>query len=101
MCNLADLILAPKKKGKRGRPTKHGAPYIHQGIDSPELEIELIEDITDIEGEKQLRVRRWNQLHFEDFADTILDVVRADHSYYDRSLLIGTMARELSTEEKR
>ena len=42
-------------------------------------EIEPMEDVTGIEGEKQVWVRRWNKLHFEDFADTILDVVRVDH----------------------
>ena len=46
-------------------------------------------------------MRRWNQLHFEDFAQTILDVVRVDHPHYDRPLLIGTMARELTTVELR
>ena len=89
---------APKKKGKRGRPAKHGA-IIHPGFDFPE--IAPLEDITDIEAEKPVRLRRWNQLHFEDFADLMLDVVRVDHPDYDRPLLIGTMARELSTQELR
>lgn len=88
----------PKEKGKRGRPPKHGA-VLHPGCGSPE--IEPIEDFTDIEAEKQVRVRRWNQIHFEDFTDTILDVVRVDHPDYDRPLLIGTVARELSTSELR
>ena len=55
----------------------------------------------DIEDEKEVRVRRWNHLHFEDFAQTILDVVRVDHPDYDRPLLIGTVARELTTQELR
>jgi hypothetical protein len=66
----------PKEKGKRGRPPKHGA-VLHPGNDSPEIEPR--EDFIAIEDEKEVRVRRWNQLHFEDFADTILDVVRVDH----------------------
>ncbi len=88
----------PKEKGKRGRPAKHGA-VLHPGSASPEIEPR--EDFMDIEGEKKVRVRRWNHLHFEDFADTILDVVRVDHPDYDRPLLIGTVARELTTPELR
>ena len=44
-----------------------------------------------------LRVRRWNQVHFEEYTETILDVVRIDHPDYDKPLLIGTGARELTT----
>jgi len=65
-----------QEKGKRGRPPKHGA-VLHPGSESPE--IDPLEDFTVIEEEKEIRVRRWNQLHFEDFAQTILDVVRVDH----------------------
>ena len=57
--------------------------------------------ISHLFSQPYLRVRRWNQLHFEDFAQTILDVVRVDHPHYDRPLLIGTMARELTTVELR
>lgn len=88
----------PKEKGKRGRPPKHGA-VLHPGSTSPEIEPR--EDFIDIEDEKEVRVRRWNQLHFEDFADTVLDVVRVDHPDYDRPLLIGTVARELTSSELR
>ena len=88
----------PKEKGKRGRPPKHGA-VMHPGNVSPEVEPR--EDFIDTEDEKEVRVRRWNHLHFEDFAQTILDVVRVDHPDYDRPLLIGTVARELTTQELR
>ena len=88
----------PKEKGKRGRPAKHGA-VLHPGSESPETKPQ--EDFTVIEADKEVRVRRWNQLHFEDFAQTILDVVRVDHPDYDRPLLIGTVARELTTAELR
>ena len=47
----------------------------------------------------ELRLRRWKNLHFEDFADTILDVVRIDHPEYEKPLLLGTIARELTTEQ--
>ena len=36
-------------------------------------------------------------LHFEDYAQTILNVVRIDHPDYDKPLLIRTGARELTT----
>jgi len=49
-----------KQKGKLGRPPKHG-PILHPGYESPECEPQ--EDFTLIEEEKQVRVRRWNQLH--------------------------------------
>ncbi|MCC5617620.1 hypothetical protein LC605_21515, partial [Nostoc sp. CHAB 5836] len=52
-----------------------------------------------LESGKEVRIRRWNGYHFEDFADTLLDVVRVDHPDYERPLLIGTVARELTTEE--
>ncbi len=47
----------------------------------------------------ELRLRRWKHLHFEDEADTILDVVRIDHPDYEKPLLLGTIARELTTEQ--
>jgi hypothetical protein len=47
----------------------------------------------------ELRLRRWKNLHFEDFTDIILDVVRIDHPDYEKPLLLGTIARELTTEQ--
>ncbi len=47
----------------------------------------------------ELRLRRWQQLHFEAFPDTVLDVVRIDHPEYEKPLLLGTIARELTTEQ--
>ncbi len=80
---------APKGKRKPGRPPKHG-DVLHPGIQSPE--VDPIEDFIEMEEEKEIRVRRWNHLHFEDLAETILDVVRVDHPDYERPLLIGTVA---------
>lgn len=88
----------PKQTGKPGRPPKHG-PILHPGYESPEREPQ--EDFLVLEAEKEVRVRRWNQLHFEGWDQTILDVVRVDHPDYDRPLLIGTVARELTTPEIR
>lgn len=42
----------------------------------------------------ELRLRRWQKLHFEAFADTVLDVVRIDHPDYEKPLLLGTIARD-------
>ncbi len=35
----------------------------------------------------ELRLRRWKQLHFEDFPDTVLDVIRIDHPEDEKPLL--------------
>ncbi len=79
-----------------GRPKKHGAVF-HPGWDSPEIPPD--EEIVAMHLKGELRLRRWQQLHFEDEADTILDVVRIDHPDYDKPLLLGTIARELTTEQ--
>ena len=83
----------PEKPGP-GRPPIHGAE-LHPGSDTPEVEPD--QEINILFSAGKLRVRRWNQLHFEDHAQTILDVVRIDHPDYDKPLLIGTGARELTT----
>ncbi len=90
----------PERKGKPkpGRPPLHGK-ILHPGFESPE--VEPIEDFWEIESDKQIRIRRWNEFHFEEFAHTILDLVRVDHPDYEKPLLIGTVARELRTEEIR
>ena len=82
------------ERPRRGRPPKHG-PELHPGGDTPEVDPD--QEINILYSAGQLRVRRWNQLHFEDHAQTILDVVRIDHPDYDKPLLIGTGAQELST----
>ena len=82
--------------GKPGRPPVHGA-VLHPGHDTPEVEPEV--DMT-IPGEAgDIRLRRWNTLHYEEFPAIILDVVRIDDPAYDKPLLVGTTARELATEE--
>ena len=79
-----------------GRPRKHGE-ILHPGWDSPEIPPD--EDITAMHLKGELRLRRWQQLHFEDVADTVLDVVRIDHPDYEKPLLLATIARELTTEQ--
>jgi hypothetical protein len=93
---------APKAPGKRGPNPKHGV-FLHPGKAEPETPPD--EDLTLIareiakpeEEERTIRLRRWSAFHFEEQAATILDVVRVDDPKYDKPLLIGGTARELST----
>lgn len=88
----------PKRPGKRGRPPLHG-PVLHPG--AKRVEGRSDEDtIIEVE-EREVRVRRWNNVHFRCAPATTIDVVRVDDPAYKRALLIGTTARELTTEEMR
>jgi len=86
----------PPKSGKRGHPPWHGA-VLHPGAETPE--VEPAEDFTQPGEKGPIRIRRWNALHFEDSRETLLDVLRMDDPAYPRPLLVGTTARELTTEE--
>ena len=86
----------PPPSGTRGHPTWHG-PVLHPGAPTPE--VEPAEALT-VPGEKgDRRVRRWNALHFEEARHALLDVLRIDDPAYERPLVVGTTARELTTEE--
>jgi hypothetical protein len=86
----------PPPSGKRGHPTWHG-PVLHPGAVAPE--VEPAEEFL-MPGDKgDIRVRRWNALHFAEARHTILDVLRLDDPAYQRPLVVGTTARELTTEE--
>jgi hypothetical protein len=86
----------PPPSGKRGHPVWHG-PVLHPGAPAPE--VEPAEELT-VPGDKgEVRVRRWNTLHFEEARHTILDVLRIDDPAYQRPLVVGTTARELTTAE--
>jgi hypothetical protein len=90
---------APPPRAARpgpGRPPKHGA-VLHPGWGTPEVAPD--DQIIAMHPNGELRLRRWNQLHFEAHDQTILDVVRVDHPDYNDPLLIGTIARELTTEQ--
>jgi hypothetical protein len=89
---------APKRPGKRGRPALHG-PMLHPGAKRPEGHPD--EDTTIRIEDRVGRVRRWRNLHFRETPRTLLDVVRVDDPEYKRPLLIGTTARELTTDEIR
>lgn len=88
----------PKPPGKRGRPARHG-PVVHPGAKRPEGRPD--EDTTLRIGEREVRVRRWQNLHFREAPRTLIDVVRVDDPAYKRPLVIGTTARELTTAEIR
>ena len=87
-----------ERPGRRGRPPLHG-PVLHPGAKRPEGPPD--EDSTIEVEERQVRVRRWNNVHFAHAPKTIIDVVRVDDPAYKRALLIGTTARELTTAETR
>lgn len=89
---------APKRPGKRGRSALHG-PVLHPGAKRPEGRPD--EDTTIRIEKREVRVRRWRNLHFRETPRTLLDVVRVDDPTYKRPLLIGTTARELTTAEIR
>jgi hypothetical protein len=89
---------APKRPGKRGRAALHG-PVLHPGAQRPEGRAD--DDTTIRVEEREVRVRRWQHLHFREAPQTVIDVVRVDDPAYKRPLLIGTTARELTTDEIR
>jgi hypothetical protein len=85
-----------KQKRARGHPPLHGA-VLPPGRGRPEVKPD--EDFTcEVEG-RQIRVRRWNHFHFEEYPKVKLDVLRVDDPKYKDPLLVGTTARELKTEE--
>lgn len=88
----------PKRPDKRGRPALHG-PVVHPGAQRPEGRPD--EDPTLRIEDREVRVRRWRNLHFRETPRTLIDVVRVDDPAYKRPLLIGTTARELTTTEIR
>jgi len=89
---------APRRPGQRGRSPVHG-PVVHPGAKRPEGRPD--EDRLIGVEKRAVRVRRWNNLHFARAHQTIIDVVRVDDPAYKRPLLIGTTARELTTDEIR
>lgn len=94
--NVKLRMKAGSRKGTRGRFPIHGL-VLHPGEIIPE--VEASEAFWIEECEVAIRLRRWREVHFQEDAETILDVVRVDDPRYEKPLLIGTTARELSTEE--
>ena len=89
---------APKRPGQRGRCALHG-PVLHPGAKRPEGRPDG--DTTVRLEDREVRVRRWRNLHFRETPRTLIEVVRVDDPVYKRPLLIGTTARELTTAELR
>jgi hypothetical protein len=88
----------PRRPGQRGRSALHGA-VLHPGAKRSEGRAD--EDRTLRVEERAVRVRRWHNLHFRETPQTCMDVVRVDDPAFKCPLLIGTTARELTTEEIR
>jgi hypothetical protein len=86
----------PPPNGKRGRDPIHG-PVLHPGRTKPEVAPD--EDLTFPGEAGPVRLRRWQQVHWEGYHQTSVDVLRVDDPNYTEPLLVGTTAGELTTEE--
>ena len=88
----------PPPTGKPGRRPVHGA-VLHPGRALPEVAPDVDRHIPGEAG--LIRLRRWHLLHYEAYPHVHLDVVRIDDPAYDKPLLVGTTASELTSEECR
>jgi hypothetical protein len=88
----------PPPTGHPGRRPGHGA-VLHPGRDIPEVAPDVDRHIPGEAG--LIRLRRWHLLHYEAFPALRLDVVRIDDPAYDKPLLVGTTAYELTSEDCR
>jgi len=88
----------PPPTGKPGRRPVHGA-VLHPGRPLPEVAPDVDQHILGEAG--LIRLRRWHWLHYEAFPTLRLDVVRIDDPAYDKPLLVGTTASELTSAECR
>ena len=86
----------PPPTGKPGRRPVHGA-VLHPGRALPEVAPDVDRHIPGEAG--LIRLRRWHLLHYEAYPHVRLDVVRIDDPAYDKPLLVGTTASELTSEE--
>jgi hypothetical protein len=89
---------APRRPGKRGRSALQG-PVLQPGAKRPEGRPDA--DTTVRLEAREGRVRRWRNLPFRETPRTRVDGVRVDAPASKRPLLIGTTARELTTDESR
>jgi hypothetical protein len=94
--NCALRCAPPPPSGKRGHPAWHG-PVLHPGVSAPE--VDPTEERLSPDDKGDVRVRRWNGLHFAEARHTLLDVLRIDDPAYQRPLVVGTTPRELTTAE--
>src|SRR5438132_2132939 len=85
----------PPPTGQPGRRPVHGA-VLHPGRALPEVAPDVDRHILGEAG--LIRLRRWHLLHYEAYPNVRLDVVRIDDPAYDKPLLVGTTASELTSE---
>src|SRR5712692_6267057 len=88
----------PPPTGKPGRRPVHGA-VLHPGRALPEVAPDVERHIPGEAG--LIGLRRWHLLHYEAYPNVRLDVVRIDDPAYDKPLLVGTTASELTSEDCR
>jgi hypothetical protein len=86
----------PPPTGKRGRNPIHG-PVLQPGRDLPEVAPD--EDLTFPGEAGPVRLRGWNQVHWEGYHQTPVDGLPVDDPNYTKPLRVGTTACELTTEE--
>ena len=94
--NIKLRCAPPPPTGKPGRRPVHGA-VLHPGRALPEVAPDVDRHIPGEAG--LIRLRRWHLLHYEAYPNVRLDVVRIDDPAYDKPLLVGTTASELTSEE--
>src|SRR2546422_574406 len=92
------LALAGEGDCHRAGRAVHGA-VLHPGRPLPEVAPDVDQHIPGEAG--LIRLRRWHWLHYEEFPTLRLDVVRIDDPAYDKPLLVGTTASELTSAECR
>lgn len=103
-CKLRCAPPTSTGKRKRGRRPIHG-PVLHPWLDKPEvapneeMTFKVKERVGKKEKTRTIRLRRWSNLHFEEFPKKILDVVRVDDPKFDKPWIIGSTARELKITE--
>src|SRR5439155_1639023 len=88
----------PPPTGNPGRRPVHGA-VIHPGRALPEVAPDVDRHIPGEAG--LIRLRRWHLLHYAECPECRLDVVRIDDPAYDKPLLVGTTASELTSADCR
>jgi hypothetical protein len=86
----------PPPHGTRGRDPMHG-PVLHPGRGAPEVTPD--EESTYAGAKGAIRLRRWQNVHYEGYEKTLLDGLRVDDPAYERPLLRGPTARELTIQE--
>jgi hypothetical protein len=94
--NCKGRCAPPPPNGKRGRAPIHG-PVLHPGRRAPEVTPD--EEITYAGAKGEIWLRRWQNVHYEGYEKTPLDVLRVDDPAYEHPLVLGTTARELTSKE--